>query len=1666
MPLVCIVDLDKGAFPGWWSWHLAWMLAQQGVGPVVWTEVGTTRWTQRLMPPSTWEVYETDRHRPAWIENGALNAAMPEPDRQGLSWLPGAEGTWGEPLDVSSIQTALIAAMEAEPETWWVVDLATPSVNHWDKLLDVAGTTVLVLPVMTLAAKSLAARQDELRSVKNPRYCLVRTSGRESTEERRYLEGLVRERFHRILRQVPGPAVTESLADFWCVGRVSDPWNPYATQAGRIPVFRLPYWATGHGVAEGQIRSARQDWDEVAKRLESGLLGQVGHPTAIDQPPTPDGPVPRHLIAWTHAQTYPSLIGSDGFLLGLKADEWNPATRRILPARQCMVEWCAGNEPEWLFVLAGEAGLGKSTLLQDLSGTAGLPEPIALGAENLELTRLTRTSSPCLVLDGLDEWPGNPRDLVDELKAWRQRAGTGAKVVVAGRPGRTMQHLTAAFAGFVQQWLLLPLRRMDAEVLALHQGVSDPDNLMQEVDRLGLGALAGTPQTLVALVGRWRRDRVLPGTRWEALELLVRQAAILKEVPVERVVPAASLLAWVSLLCRAPVITKARATKPHMLSSAELAALGAQVWPAASLTGQAVQTEAVDAALRSGLFVRVSEGNAEARPCWQFAHHRYAEMLAASYAKQLLTALGRVRWRLLRRWFLTPDGEAVHEHLAGVLGLLASQHLEVAEELIAGDPVGLLQLGADVPPAARRPWLQALAVELARPNRWIQQARYVSLVAEDTVTDAAALLAQPEVAVVNLGIEVLSAHVKTGVGRDEALQGLARAVREAPTPGPRGLALVRLSECHADLLGLGLAGPDWRDIHKLALEDDSYRWCVLTALWPKFIGASEALQLLGSQPRKEAAFLDAFAEQHGAQIVASVSPDNLAETMTRYASGRWRHQFMELNLIRRAWDALDLGPELAVPLSLLLRPHLADLKEVDVDWGLPDDPRRLLVLEALLRLLSETQVNEHWRSIFDAALYPAPEKIVERALAHRTEDVALARKWGLLCQVLNPFNPMVVALIEPLFDLLPELQGWCEEASVERQRRSSQVVEATRAVRPARERRAAFLTRLLDLAETSPNSWRPFFKWLFNGGARSVEILTESDQARLGELAADYLLMSRFEWQEVVSQGSFAVGEFALAWGWPDNQRTPSANDLVERLGPAVFHIRGLHTGTPGIGRFIPDGWGVGLRDLGDLAKAVGRLPDATFETWLLEALTWPTSISSHPTIARWATMRWQAHFGAAFEKVLEDGSAPESVRGEALTILLRSDPARSQFGAWCKPNALSAWVLGAMLSAGLAGEAIDAFLALAPGNEPSARQASAAFATLGRAGWNANVAPERLVAYCRWLHAQFGVAAPKPGVLFGPDNFRFVDLRHLRSALAEAGDVEATRNLDDLPNNAGFLAHAIRRRRALDWKPPSLQSLVALSPKLETPADLRAVVIAALEAVQKEDLQGPVSVNQFFFHDDTERSRIREVRACYLLGNLLGHQLRAIGVSVDPKFEVQQHEAKDRVDLQLAISIPRTGDFREILCHIEVKWMDHGEAKGKALAEQAGRYQGRDEVNSTAIFLVLWYANATSGNASWRRSIETVRKDLELEADTLTATNGVRPVEPFVLEIKRPEPKPTKDEPAKDEPAKDEPAKDEPTKDEPTKAKLAKARPAKAKPAKAKPAKAKPAKAPPPDAS
>jgi hypothetical protein len=177
MPSLAILS-TTGSSGTWWSWHLAWALAEQGLD-VIWVEAEGAEWTPKLLNPFQKDDWEAER-LPSLLHVARGDEGVPPlalPDLEAvptLRILPGWPTHRPGRLEAEQIDAHLARWIRAQ-DAWVVVSLSRPWLNPWTQVLQESRATITVASPNRESVRDLRAlgRALEGRLPEHRRYAFI-----------------------------------------------------------------------------------------------------------------------------------------------------------------------------------------------------------------------------------------------------------------------------------------------------------------------------------------------------------------------------------------------------------------------------------------------------------------------------------------------------------------------------------------------------------------------------------------------------------------------------------------------------------------------------------------------------------------------------------------------------------------------------------------------------------------------------------------------------------------------------------------------------------------------------------------------------------------------------------------------------------------------------------------------------------------------------------------------------------------------------------------------------------------------------------------------------------------------------------------------------------------------------------------------------------------------------------------------------------------------------------------------------------------------------------------------------------------------------------------------------------------------------------------------------
>ena len=374
--------------------------------------------------------------------------------------------------------------------------------------------------------------------------------------------------------------------------------------------------------------------------------------------------------------------------IGVSPGEYFP--RRLLCLDQASEGLCV-NETEMLArlgpkMILGEPGMGKTQLLGELGRRL---EITSLSAVRFMLStnpaKLITSGKP-LLIDGLDEAMARREgDAVDAILAQLEDAGS-PEFILSCRSrewqSRTVTNLREVYGTEPTIFAIEPFSREEAKAfLAQRYAAADADHVLDHLDRNGLANLYGIPLTLGLMGQVAESDKELPATRAALFERVCsliwaendddRSDSELGRLGEEKALGSAGAIMAGLLFAGAEA---ASLNNPPSLQESDVRLADLEGLPGAA---------AARTVFSSKLFRSVGLGRAKPM------HRVIAEFLGARWlARQAMTS--RAQRRLLAQ--LHGSG-SVPSSLRGLHAWLAFHSPAMAEQVISGDPFGVLRYG-------------------------------------------------------------------------------------------------------------------------------------------------------------------------------------------------------------------------------------------------------------------------------------------------------------------------------------------------------------------------------------------------------------------------------------------------------------------------------------------------------------------------------------------------------------------------------------------------------------------------------------------------------------------------------------------------------------------------------------------------------------------------------------------------------------------------------------------------------------------------------------------------------------------------------------------------------------------------------------------------------------
>lgn len=451
------------------------------------------------------------------------------------------------------------------------------------------------------------------------------------------------------------------------------------------------------------------------------------------------------------------------------------------------------------------------------------------------------------------------------------------------------------------QLRLLPLTRA-AAVGVVSEVTSSPDEFLDEVVRVGMGRLAGSPLRLREAAVQWGKTGHLPESQLSAMEyeiehLLEETGRLGETVPADRRRRIAGRLAAMSVFGRAERFTKS--SRP-LAGALQVAALPSSAEPDSAAE---VTLSEVAEVLGTALFEAAGDATAG------FRHQQYAEFLAADYVVSR-----RITWGQARALLGMSDDGVIPGPMIGCAAWLSVLNAEMGSDFAGANAGALAESAVELPARLRERVVDGILARAA-------------------AEDIDALPRQDLAALVHPGLESqLAEHLRGGLARPGELWWLARLAQAGQC---RGLAAGLLREilarpraawaCRAAVMAVAVLGSDAEIAQLSALAcltpgddpDDDVLAAVIEALFPRVLDTTGLMELL--RPQRTLNYLGPYRVLLGelsARIPVSGLPAALSWAAAHAADGDDVYDVLIPSLVKRGWDRQG-APGVLGPLAQL-----------------------------------------------------------------------------------------------------------------------------------------------------------------------------------------------------------------------------------------------------------------------------------------------------------------------------------------------------------------------------------------------------------------------------------------------------------------------------------------------------------------------------------------------------------------------------------------------------------------------------------------------------------------------------------------------------------------------------------------------------------------------------
>lgn len=339
-------------------------------------------------------------------------------------------------------------------------------------------------------------------------------------------------------------------------------------------------------------------------------------------------------------------------------------------------------------VVLGDAGMGKTTLLEEIGATKGHKYVHARRLLRTQNAKFLLEGATTLVIDALDELTvQNDGDAVDKVLEKLENGGSPNFIlacrVADWRSATSIQAMSDSYGVEPLELFLEPISRDEAHsILSQSVGLEKAENVIKHFERNSLEELFGNPQTL-KLIEAVAREEELPTSRTALFELSTKKiwaehsrkkiGSPLSHIREEQALDVAGSTFASLILAGKRAVSRSTAfdLEEDDLPLAEISVFS--------------KNEDLHAILESRLLTSNVEGNPDR---FSYSHRSVGEFLAARWLAAEANT-DRKRRRLLK---LFHGQGLVPASLRGVHAWLANDS-RLALEVIETDPMGVVEYG-------------------------------------------------------------------------------------------------------------------------------------------------------------------------------------------------------------------------------------------------------------------------------------------------------------------------------------------------------------------------------------------------------------------------------------------------------------------------------------------------------------------------------------------------------------------------------------------------------------------------------------------------------------------------------------------------------------------------------------------------------------------------------------------------------------------------------------------------------------------------------------------------------------------------------------------------------------------------------------------------------------